>query len=252
MARSARRAAGRSPSTRRGGRRSGIRRRLRRGLRIGLIAVLVGPALLIGAFRFIDPPLTPLMVIRSSEGYERWQEWMPAEAISRHLAHAVIAAEDNRFCEHGGLDWQAMGEAWQDWRAGGRLRGASTITMQTAKNLFLWPDRDWLRKALEAWLTLQIELLWPKERILEVYLNIAEWGPGIYGAEAAAQYHFGRSAAALSRGQAALLATALPNPLQRAAGRPSPAHAGRANRIVQRIPAIAPLLACAERTGAGR
>ena len=245
MSRRPRRA--RPQSARRPGRRARLWPRLRRVVVIAALVCLLGPPLLIVGFRFVDPPVTPLMLIRVAEGHERRQDWVPARAISRHLAYAVIAAEDNRFCEHGGMDWQAMADAWQEWRAGGRLRGASTITMQTAKNLFLWPDRNWVRKGLEAWLTLQIEFLWPKERILEVYLNIAEWGPGIYGAQAAAQHHFGRDAGALTVGQAALLAAALPNPLARAAGRPSASHTRQANRIAQRIPAIQPLLACADR-----
>ncbi len=221
-------------------------RRLRRWLFYLLAGVLVGPAFLILVFRVIDPPVTPLMLIRLIEGHGHDHDWVPADAIAGHLADAVIAAEDNRFCEHGGVDWQAVGEAWRDWQGGERLRGASTITMQTAKNLFLWPDRGWLRKALEAWLTVQIELLWPKQRILEVYLNIAEWGPGIYGAEAAARRHFGREAATLTLGEAGLLATALPNPLGRAAGQPNSAHVRSANRIVRRIASLGPLLACAQ------
>lgn len=225
-----------------------LRRRLRRAGLIAVAVLLVGPALLIALYRFVDPPITPLMLIRAGEGYARWHDWVPAAAIAPGLAHAVIAAEDNRFCRHGGFDWQALGTAWRDWRTGGRLRGASTITQQTAKNLFLWPGRDWLRKTLEAWLTWQIELIWPKPRILEVYLNIVEWGPGVYGAEAAAQFHFAQSAARLSRRQAALLATALPDPLTRAAGQPQADHDRRARRIEQRLHEITPWLDCVETT----
>ncbi len=139
------------------------------------------------------------MVIRLIEGEELYKDWVPLAQIAPALRQAVVAAEDNRFCDHGGFDWTALGEVLDELRAGGRPRGASTITMQTAKNLFLWPDRSLLRKGLEAWLTPQIELIWDKRRILEVYLNIVEMGPGIYGAQAAASRHFGKSAADLGR-----------------------------------------------------
>lgn len=226
-----------------GGRRT--RGRLRRRLAIAAVVVLALPTLLILAFRFVDPPLTPLMVIRLFEGEGIKRTWMPLEAISPHLARAVIAAEDNHFCQHNGFDVVALKEQIAVWQAGERPRGASTITMQTAKNVFLWPDRSWIRKGLETWLTPQLELIWSKQRILEVYLNVAETGPGIYGAEAAARTQFGRSAAALSRRQAALIATALPNPRQRSAARPSAAHRRQAGKIVRRIDQLGPMLDCA-------
>jgi monofunctional biosynthetic peptidoglycan transglycosylase len=161
---------------------TGLGRRIRRLVLWALLIALLLPAALLLVFRFVPVPLTPLMVIRLIEGEELHKDWVPLAQIAPALRHAVVAAEDNLFCEHGGFDWTALGEVIDELRAGGRPRGASTITMQTAKNLFLWPDRSLLRKGLEAWLTPQVELIWDKRRILEVYLNIVEMGPGIYGA----------------------------------------------------------------------
>ena len=155
---------------------------MRRVLLIGLLIVLLAPSALLLVYRFLPVPITPLMVIRLLQGEGLHKAWVPLEAIAPALPYAVIAAEDNRFCEHAGFDWKELGGQIDAALAGGRARGASTITMQTAKNLFLWPGRDLVRKALEAWFTPQIELLWPKRRIIGVYLNIAEFGPGIYGA----------------------------------------------------------------------
>jgi monofunctional biosynthetic peptidoglycan transglycosylase len=138
--------------------------------------------------------------------------WRSLSEISLFLQWAVIASEDQRFLDHHGFDWEEIGKAREEYQQRGRRRGASTITMQVAKNLYLWHGRSWLRKGLEAYYTAFIELLWPKWRIMEVYLNIAEWGPGVFGAEAAAHRYFGRSAAALTKHQAALLAAVLPNP----------------------------------------
>ena len=191
------------------------------------------------------------MLIRLAEGEGLERHWVPLEAISPHLVHAVIAAEDNHFCSHKGFDWRALELEWRAFRAGERPRGASTISMQTAKNLFLWPGRSFARKALEAWLTPQIELLWDKPRILEVYLNIAETGPGLYGAQAAARAHFGKSAAELSRREAALIAAILPSPLGWSANRPSQFVDRRARTIATRIGQLGPLLDCATRRGSG-
>ena len=153
---------------------------------------------------------------------------MPLDRISPYLQRAVITSEDGRFCQHRGVDWGEIEEAIERARDG-IPRGGSTISMQVVKNLFLWPSKSYVRKALEIPLTFAIELAWPKPRILEIYLNIAEWGPGVFGAEAAARYHFGKSAAALTPSQAALLAVSLPNPMERRAGAPGPgiAAAGR-------------------------
>ena len=181
-------------------------RGLRRFLLIGLLTVLLVPPGLLLVYRFLPVPLTPLMVIRLVEGEGLRKHWVSLDQVAPVLPQAVVAAEDNRFCEHVGFDWRELEGQVDALLAGEQARGASTITMQTAKNLFLWPDRSLVRKAFEAWLTPQIELLWPKRRIMEVYLNIAELGPGIYGAEAAAQAYFGKSASNMSAREAALLA----------------------------------------------
>jgi len=187
----------------------------RRALAAGgsVAASLVGLSLLaVAAYRFAPPPATSLMAWRALQGEAVRYDYVPLEAISPHLAHAVIGAEDSRFCGHRGFDVEAIREAIDEARRGGRLRGASTISQQTAKNAFLWPGRGWIRKGAEAYFTALIETAWPKRRILEVYLNIAEWGDGLFGAEAAAQARFGKPAAALTAREAALLASVLPNP----------------------------------------
>jgi monofunctional biosynthetic peptidoglycan transglycosylase len=210
-----------------------------------LLVVLAGPALVMLVYRVVPPPVTPLMLIRALEGEEIDYRWTPLEEISPHLAHAAIASEDNRFCEHWGFDFEEFLVIFEDWRDGERPRGASTITMQTAKNILLWPKRQVARKLLEAWLTPQLELLWSKRRILEVYLNVAEMGPGIYGAEAAAQRHFGKLAATLTVREAALLAAALPSPRRAAPGQPTDYLNDRVPIIRQRIDQLGPMLACA-------
>jgi monofunctional biosynthetic peptidoglycan transglycosylase len=222
----------------------GLGRRIRRLLLWALLIALFLPAALLVVFRFVPVPLTPLMVIRLIEGEQLHKDWVPLAEIAPALRQAVVAAEDNRFCEHGGFDWTALGEVLDDLREGGRPRGASTITMQTAKNLFLWPHRSLLRKGLEAWLTPQVELIWGKRRILEVYLNIAEMGPGIYGAQAAAQRHFGKSAADLGRLEASLLAAVLPNPRVSSPAAPTDYTLDRASTIRRRIDQLGPMLAC--------
>ena len=165
---------------------------------------------------------------------------MPLEEISPQLMRAVIASEDERFCEHFGFDFKAIEEAWKRNQHGRRIYGGSTISMQTAKNLFLWPGRDWLRKGLEAYFTGLIELFWSKRRIIEVYLNIIEMGPGIYGAEAAAHAQFGKPAVALTSREAALIAATLPNPLRWSAARPTGYIARRASVIQGRMGDVTP------------
>ena len=185
------------------------------------------------------------MLIRLVEGEGLSRQWVSLDEISPHLPAAVIASEDNLFCRHYGFDWQAIQTVIAEHRSGdGALRGASTISMQTSKNLFLWPARGWLRKALEAYLTVQLELLWPKRRVLEVYLNIAEWGGGIYGAEAAAQHYFGKPASDLTAREAALMAVTLPSPRSRSPAAPSAAMAQRSQTIAGRVDDIRPLLDC--------
>lgn len=208
--------------------------------------LLVGPLVLVLLFRFLPPPVTPLMLIRSVEGHAMHRSWVPYERIAPALAESVIAAEDNHFCEETlGFDFKALRDQFAVWSEGERPRGASTITTQTAKNLLLWPGRDPVRKLVEAWLTPQFALIWPKRRVLEVYLNIVEFGPGIYGAEAASRSFFGRRAADLSPHQAALLVSVLPAPLAWSAATPSADIRRRAAVIEQRVGQIRPLLECA-------
>ena len=196
------------------------------------------------AYRWIPPPASMLMAIRWAQGYGVDYRWMPLERISPHLPRAVLTAEDARFCEHRGIDWQALDKLMDE--PGGPSRGGSTIAMQTAKNLFLWPARSYVRKAAELPLASWIDLVWPKPRVIEVYLNIAEWGPGIFGAEAAAQSHVGKPAADLSREEAALMAAALPNPHERNVARPGPGLRRLAAHIARRVPATVPHLGCLE------
>jgi monofunctional biosynthetic peptidoglycan transglycosylase len=222
--------------------------RLRTWIALAAAIALTGPVAAILAFRIVPPPVTPLMLIRLIEGYPLHHQWADYTAISPALADAVIASEDNLFCEESlGFDFKAMRGQYDAWQDGERPRGASTITQQTAKNLFLWPGRDPLRKVVEAWLTPQIALLWPKRRILEIYLNIVEFGPGIYGADAASRSFFHKPAADLSGREAALLASVLPRPLVWSAASPAPAIRQRAAVIEQRVTQIAPLLVCARR-----
>lgn len=189
--------------------------------------------------------VTPLMISRSIEyrnddSFHTHKKWRSYDNISPELAKAVIASEDNLFAEHNGFDWKEMRKAIDEHKnKGKRLRGASTISQQTAKNVFLFPSRSFVRKGFEAYFTVLIELFWSKERILEVYLNVAEMGKGIYGAEAAAQEIFDKSAAGLTRREASLIATCLPNPIQRQAGKPSAYVSRRAGQIRALIPKIA-------------
>ena len=190
-----------------------LRRRplLRRILAIGLGV----PLAMVLFYRFVPPPITPLMVIRLVQGHGLNKDWMPLSAISPDLQRAVMAGEDGKFCTHHGFDWSAIDNAMDVYEEGGHVLGASTISMQTAKNLFLWPGRDFVRKGVEAVFTVMMEALWPKRRIMEVYLNIIEWGPGIYGAEAASRHYFHKPAALLTHSEAAALAAVLPSPLKR-------------------------------------
>lgn len=209
-----------------------------------LVAFVALPLGLILLYRFMPPPVTPLMVIRLFEGQGFERDWVAWEQIAPQVRQAVVASEDNLFCSHSGFDWGSLEAAAKAYAAGDRAGGGSTISMQTAKNLFLWPSRSVIRKALEVPLTAAIEVAWPKRRILEVYLNIAEWGPGIYGIEAAAQHYFKRAAKDLSTRQASQLVAVLPNPLE---WRPTPASdyvARRAATIRTRMRQLGPLLDC--------
>jgi monofunctional biosynthetic peptidoglycan transglycosylase len=169
---------------------------------------------------------TRLMDIRQDQfsddkSFKHRYAWVDYGAISPHLVHAVITSEDSRFFQHNGFDWIEIQQAIKENKLRKRPRGASTITQQVAKNVFLWPAQSWVRKGLEVYYTVLIEWLWPKERIVEVYLNVAEMGKGIYGAEAAAQYYFKKNASRLATHEAALIASCLPNPLQRNPAKPN-------------------------------
>lgn len=164
--------------------------------------------------------------------YTNWKhEWVDLENMSRYMPVAVIASEDQNFTKHNGFDWAAIEKAQKEYEEGGRRRGASTISQQTAKNVFLWPNSSWIRKGFETYFTFLIELLWTKERIMEVYLNSIEVGPGLYGIEAVAQENFDKSAAALSRSECALIAATLPNPLKFNSASPSPYMRRRQKQI---------------------
>lgn len=201
--------------------RKPVKRPWRRRLGLMLLAILLAPWLLVAALRFVDPPGSAFMLayrIEAAEGAALRHHWVPLAEISRELQLAVIASEDQRFPRHSGFDLDAIRSALADDSG----RGASTISQQVAKNLFLWSGRSWLRKALEAGFTVCIETLWPKARILEVYLNVAEFGEGVYGAEAAARHYFGKSATELGRREAATLAAVLPSPRRWSAAEPGP------------------------------
>jgi len=170
--------------------------------------------LLVLVYKWAPVPATPLMVIRYFEYPEEAvkHDWVPMEEISPNLQLAVVASEDQNFLHHNGFDYKAIQKALEENKSGKRTRGASTISQQTAKNVFLWPQRSWVRKGFEVYFTFLIELFWSKERILEVYLNSIEMGKGVYGAEAASKFWFGKSAARLSPYEAAAIAAILPNP----------------------------------------
>lgn len=187
---------------------------------VALLVVAV-PVVVVALYRIVPPPVTPLMLIRAGEGAPIRQRWVPLGQISPSLVRAVIGSEDARFCLHHGFDFEEIDAALERFRAGGKLRGASTISQQTAKNVLLWPGGGFLRKGIEAYITELLELGWPKSRILEVYLNVIEWGDGVYGAEQAAETHFHKPASALTRREAALLAAILPNPRVLSVERPS-------------------------------
>ena len=195
---------------------------------LALVALLLGSIVI---HRLVPPPLTFLMVTRSLEGEGLSYRWRGLDDISPRLVEAVIASEDSTFCAHHGFDMKAIEKALKANERGGRIRGGSTISQQTAKNVYLWSGRDWVRKGLEAGYTVLIETVWGKRRIMEVYLNVAEWGPGVYGAEAASRHWFDKSAADLTPREAARLAAILPSPRRYNAGSPGPYVRRRAARV---------------------
>jgi monofunctional biosynthetic peptidoglycan transglycosylase len=187
---------------------------VRRFLVVVLLLLIVVPPVWVAIYRVVPPPITILMIERAFQGHGLDHRWVPLERISPDLVRSVIASEDARFCSHHGFDMHAIDAALRhNAERPGRIRGGSTISQQTAKNVFLWPGRDYVRKAIEAWYTVLIELVWGKPRIMEMYLNVVEFGPGIYGAEAASEHVFHKHASELSPDEAARLIAVLPKPL---------------------------------------
>jgi len=189
-------------------------------------------------YKWVPVPFTSLMAIRYFEDTEKFQlrhDWVPIEEMSPYLPLAVMCAEDQNFLKHNGFDMKAIEKAMKGNKAGKRVRGASTISQQTAKNVFLWPHRNWFRKGMEAYFTFLIELLWDKERIMEVYLNSIEMGNGVFGAEAAAQYYFHKPAKKLTKYQAASIAVILPNPRRYSATRSTTYMENRRAWVIQQM-----------------
>ncbi len=199
-------------------------------------------------YRFVPIPITPLMVIRvvdqlfdKDKKVRLYKDWVSLKKISKNAPQAVVAAEDQKFMTHNGFDFEAMEKAWENNKKGKRIKGASTITQQTAKNVFLWPSRSYIRKGLEAYFTVLVEFIWPKKRILEVYLNVIEMGDGIYGIEAASQEYFNKPAADISKSQAAIIAAVLPNPRRWNPSRPTPYIVGRQAWILKQMNNLEPI-----------
>jgi monofunctional glycosyltransferase len=202
------------------------------------LTILVLPPLWVAIYGLLPVPVTPLMIERWLSGAAMTRDWSSFEEISPNLINAVIAGEDSKFCGHDGFDWEAIDSAMASNGRNNITRGASTISMQTAKNAFLWPARTWLRKGVEAYFTLLVETLWSKQRIMTVYLNIAEWGDGIYGAEAAARFYFKKSASSLTEREASLLAAILPNPREWHANPPGPYVQSRSATLLGRMQSV--------------
>jgi monofunctional biosynthetic peptidoglycan transglycosylase len=220
--------------------RGGIGRAARDIVGALVLLALFVPPLIVLVYRFVPPPITILMIERSMQGQGLDHQWVPLSAIAPAMTRAVIASEDSNFCQHHGFDIHAIEKAAQHNEAKpAKMRGGSTISQQTAKNVFLWPERSWVRKGAEAWFTVLIETLWGKPRIMEVYLNTVEMGPGIYGVEAASQHYFHGHAATLTPAQAARLAAILPSPLKWKAEKPGPYVARRTGRIDAREGTVA-------------
>lgn len=183
-----------------------------RTLAATVVVLLLLPVALTALYAILPPLGTPLMIIRAIEGDGAQRRWTSIEDMPPALPRMLLAGEDSRFCGHHGFDWTEIQNAYETWRGGGRLRGASTISMQVTRNLYLWPGGGWFRKGLEALWTPAVELILDKRRIVELYLNIAEMGPGVFGVEAAARHWFGRDVGSLTSAQAARLIAILPNP----------------------------------------
>ena len=210
-------------------------------LRTMLVLFLLSIVMTI-VYRFVPVPVTPLMIQRyfEMEDGKIDKDWKSLEEISDNMPLAVVTAEDQKFEEHYGFDLEAIEKAvkYNEKHKGKKVKGASTISQQTAKNVFLWPGRSWVRKGLEVYFTFLIELFWSKERIMEVYLNVIEMGPGVYGTEAAAQHYFNKSAAKLTRSEAAAIAAILPNPIRWSASKPTPYIIKKRNWILRHMKQI--------------
>ena len=222
-------------------------RRLQKILQWAVILFFVSSILSVVVYKWLPVPVTPLMLIRCGQQMSRGEHvrlrhhWVPLDSMSIYLPVAVMASEDQRFLEHNGFDFDAIGQALEERRTGKRNRGGSTISQQTAKNVFLWPRSSWVRKGLETYFTVLIELCWSKQRIMEVYLNSIEMGDGIYGAEAVAQLHFGHRAIDLTRPNCELIAATLPNPLKFSSKHPSAYMLTRQTWIMRQMRHIDPI-----------
>jgi monofunctional biosynthetic peptidoglycan transglycosylase len=223
--------------------RKGLGRRLARAVMIGLLVLVLTPPVLTLIYAVV-PPISTLMLGRYVQGLWVDRQWRSLDEISPNLVRAVITSEDSAFCSHDGVDWDALEGQIERLNAGKDARGASTITMQLAKNLFLWGDRSFIRKGMELPLAMMLDLMLTKRRIIELYLNIAEWGEGIFGAEAAAQAWFGKPAAKLTQAEAARLATALPNPFLRNPAKPGRGHARLARTNETRVGQAGDIFSC--------
>ena len=212
------------------------------------VAALVLVFMAFLALDTVGRPVSTLMLARLVEGRSYERNWVPLSSMAPVAIASVIASEDARFCRNNGVDWESLHEVISEADADGPSRGASTITMQTVKNLFLWPGRSAIRKGIEIVIALTLDKIWSKEHTIEVYLNIAEWGDGLFGIEAAAQHYFGKSARRLDPREAALLATSLPNPIERDAAHPEPFQRRLASSIVARARGSAEWLDCLPRS----
>ncbi len=225
------------------GRKGGFIRTLRRRILQLLLVLLLLPPVLTVVYSVV-PPISTLMLARYAQFLWVDRQWVPLSEISPNLIRSVITSEDSGFCSNHGVEWDALQDQVEALSDGERPRGASTLTMQTAKNLFLWGERSYLRKGLELPLALMLDAILSKKRVLEIYLNIAEWGEGVFGAEAAAQAWFGKKAKDLTPVEAARLATALPNPLGRNPAKPGPGHRRLAATNLARVKGAGPIFGC--------
>ncbi|MEL6375485.1 MAG: monofunctional biosynthetic peptidoglycan transglycosylase, partial [Pseudomonadota bacterium] len=226
--------------------RSRVRRALSLFIKLAACVTLLFATTLI-AYRWVNPPTTTLIAWQTLTGTPVRQRWVPIERISRPLIAAVVIAEDAKFCQHSGVDWVRLRAAYRDWQSGKDKGGASTISMQVAKNLWLWPSRHAARKAIEVPLALAADQVWPKRRMLEIYLNIVELGPGIFGVEAASRHYFGKRASQVNWREAALLAKALPLPLRRNPAAPSAWLSKQAGVVVRQRHLAGVTTRCAQR-----